>query len=160
VDVAELDPIEKHFLDRSFQANFALWSALLTVNGIVLSGFGLLRMVTPTVNPVVVSLLVGSSAASILLVVLNFFVTREFYLEIGRRLQGTAENLSDEQRKQGLRVAERKHRNTRRRETAALVLLLVEVGLIIVLLAFTGGAREPANRRLQLPGARYAAPAV
>ncbi len=139
--MAEFDQIEKHFLDRAFQSNFALWSVLLTVNGIILSGFGLLRVVTPTVNPVLLSLLVGSSASSILLLVLNFLVTREHYLEIGRRLQGKVESLSDEQKKQDLRVAGRKHLNTRRRETAALLLLLVEVGLVVVLLAFAGSAR-------------------
>jgi hypothetical protein len=82
-----------------------------------------------------VSLLVGSSGVSILLLVLNFLVAREHYLEIGRRLRGEAESLSDEQKQQDLRVAGRKHRNTRRRETAALLLLLVEVGLVVVLLA-------------------------
>ena len=137
--MAEFNQIEKHFLDRAFQANFALWSALLTVNGIILSGFGLLRVVTPTVNPVFVSLLVGSSAVSILLLVLNFLVTRDHYLEIGRSLQGKPESLNDEQKKQDLSVAGRKHRNTRRRETAALLLLLAEVGLVFVLLAFAGG---------------------
>jgi hypothetical protein len=147
VNMAEFDQIEKHFLDRAFQSNFALWSALLTVNGIILSGFGLLRVVTPTVNPVLVLLLVGSSGASILLLVLNFLVTREHYLEIGRRLQGKADSLSDEQRKQDLRVAGRKHRNTRRRETAALLLLLVEVGLVLVLLWLPGA-------RCALPGSR------
>ena len=138
--MAELDPIEKRFLDRSFQSNFALWSALLTVNGIILSGFGLLRVVTPTVNPALVSLLVGSSGVSILLLVFNFLGTRNLYLEIGRRLQGKAKDLNDAQREHDIEVTGRKHRNTRRRETAALVLLLVEVGLVVVLLAFAGSA--------------------
>ncbi len=139
--MAELDPIEKHFLDRSFQSNFALWSALLTVNGIIVSGFSLLRVVTPTVNPVLVSLLVGSSGVSILLLVLNFLVTRDFYLGIGRRLQRKEESLSDEERTRGLRMARRKLRNTRRRETLALVLLLVEVGLVVVLLTLAASTQ-------------------
>jgi hypothetical protein len=56
-------------------------------------------------------------------------------------LQGKAEELSDEERTKGLGVAGRKHRNTRRRETAALVLLFVEACLVIVLLVLAGGAR-------------------
>lgn len=140
--MAEFDPIEKHFLDRAVQANFALWSALLTVNGIMLSGFGLLRVVTPKVSPLLVSLLVGSCAVSILLLVINFLVTKQHYLETGRRLQAKTPGLSDEQKEQDLKVARRKHRNTSRRETAALVLLLVEVGLVIVLLVFAGVAER------------------
>lgn len=142
--MTELDPTEKHFLDRAIQSNFALWSALLTVNGIILSGFGLVRLATPTVSPVLVSMLVGSSAASIVLLVLNFLATRDHYLEIGRRLQGKAHNLTDEQKEQDLRVARRKHRHTRMREIAALALLFVEVTLVIVLLA-SAGVASPAT---------------
>lgn len=79
--MAEFDPIEKHFLDRAFQSNFALWSALLTINGIILSAFGLLRVITPGISPLLVSLLVGSCAVSILLLVINFLVAKQHYLE-------------------------------------------------------------------------------
>lgn len=156
MNVAELNPVEKHFLDRSFQSNFTLWSALLTVNGIVLSGFGLLRIVTPTVNPIVVSLLVGSSAVSILLIVLNFFVTRELYLEIGRRLRGKAEeaeDLSDEERTKGLRVAGRKHRNTRRRERLLSSCCSWKSASLSFSLCSQAAHGEPAGFRLQPPGA-------
>ena len=135
--MAEFNPVEKHYMDRAFQSNFALWSALLTVNGLMLSAFSLLHLIVPNINAIIVVLLVASCAISLLLLIFNFLVTKQHYHNTGRTLMGN-EDISEEQRQKERQIAIRKHRNTELRESAVLFLLIGEVFLVIALLAFAG----------------------
>jgi hypothetical protein len=138
-DMAEFNAVEKHYMDRAFQSNFALWSALLTINGVMLSAFSLLRLVVPNVNTTIIVLLVGSCAVSLLLLVYNFFVTKQHYQKTGSRFMSPENvDLSEEQRQKEIHIAIRKHRNAELREFAVLILLIVEVGLVIILLLLAG----------------------
>ncbi len=135
--MAEFNPVEKHYMDRAFQSNFALWSALLTINGVMLSAFSLLRLIVPNVNATIVVFLVGLCAMSILLIVFNLLVTKQHYQRTGRTLVEN-EDLSEEQRQKEIQVAIRKHRNAELRESAVLYLLIGEICLVIALLAQAG----------------------
>jgi hypothetical protein len=137
--MAEFSSTEKHYMDRAFQSNFALWNALLTINGIMISAFSLLRLIVPTVNAIVVVLLVGSCAISILLLVCNFLITKQHYKETGSRLMSQEPvDVSDKQKDKEIQRSIKKHHNAERRESAVLFLLIFEVGLVIVLLAMAG----------------------
>lgn len=136
--MASLSPVEEHFINKALESNFALWNALLTVNGIMLTAFSILPVVTPSVNKRISLVLVACCSISLLLVVWNFFITREQYLKIGRMLSESDTNLTEEKRKTNIERANRQHRNVHLRETAALLLLLGEVGLIVLLLVLAG----------------------
>jgi Na+/melibiose symporter-like transporter len=129
--MASLSPILQHFVNKASESNFALWNALLTVNGIMLTAFSILPMVYPAVNRGVSLLLVACCFVSLLLMIWNFWVTKEHYLEIGRMLSGS--ELTEEQRKVNIKTENRQHRNVRLREKAALLLLVGESVLIVSL---------------------------
>ena len=132
--MVEFDPIEKHFLDRARESSYALWSALLTVNGVMISGFSVLRVAVPTASPLLVSLLVACAAASLLLVVWNFFVTKQQYQVSGGRIVNEEYELTEGRKEKEVREAERQHTYTLNREQAALILLGAEVLAVVVLL--------------------------
>ncbi len=137
--MAEFNTVEKHYMDRVFQSNFALWSALLTINGVMISAFSLLRLLVPNVNAIIVVLLVGSCAISMLLLVFNFLMTKKHYQKIGNMLISQENvDLSVKQRNNETQIANRKHRNAELREYAVLFLLIEEVALVIALLALAG----------------------
>ena len=134
--MANLSPIVEHFVNKAGESNFQLWNALLTVNGIMLTAFSILPMLSPAVNRPVSLLLVACCFVSLLLMIWNFWVTKELYLDIGRMFSGP--ELTEEQRKINIETENRKHRNVRRREKAALLLLVGESVLIGVLLFLRG----------------------
>ena len=137
--MAEFNTVEKHYMDRVFQSNFALWSALLTINGVMISAFSLLRLLVPNVNAIIVVLLVGSCAISMLLLVFNFLMTKKHYQKIGNMLISQENvDLSVKQRNNETQIANRKHCNAELREYAVLFLLIEEVALVIALLALAG----------------------
>lgn len=132
--MANLAPVEEYFADKAVESNFALWNALLTVNGIILTAFSILPMVSPAVNRSVSLFLVTCCFVSLLLVVWNFLVTKEHYLKIGQTLFAPESELTEEQRKRNIKAEKRQYRNVHRREKAALLLLLGESTLIGLLL--------------------------
>lgn len=136
--MANLNPVEEHFINKTLESNFALWNALLTVNGIILTAFSILPIVSTAVNKQVSLLLVACCFVSLLLVIWNFLVTKDHYLKIGQMLLTSEPELSEEQRKGNIRAENRQYYNVHRREKATLFLLLVESALIGLLLFLTG----------------------
>lgn len=136
--MANLSRAEEHFVNKAVESNFALWNALLTVNGIILTAFSILPMVSTSVNKRVSLLLVACCFVSLLLVVWNFLVTKEHYLKIGQMLSMPESKLGEEQRKTNIKAENRQYRNVHRREKAALLLLLGESALIGLLLFLAG----------------------
>ncbi len=136
--MANLSPVHQHFINKALESNFALWNALLTVNGVMLTAFSILPMVSPGTNKLVSLLLVAFCFVSLLLLVWNFLVTKEHYLKIGQMLSTPVADLSEEQRKKKLKAENRQHRNVRLREKAVLYLFFGESALIGLLLFLAG----------------------
>ena len=134
--MANFSPVLQHFVNKAGESNFQLWNALLTVNGIMLTAFSILLLLSPAVNRPISLLLVACCLVSLLLMIWNFWVTKERYLDIGRMFSGP--ELTEEQRKANIETESRKHRNVRCREKAALLLLVGESVLIVVLLFLPG----------------------
>jgi len=132
---------EEHFMNKTVESNFALWNALLTVNGIMLTAFSLAVVLIPSMANTYAVLLVASCTLSLLLLVWNFLATKQLYLGIGERLSGPVPELTDKTKRREINAAEKAHKNVQRRETAVLLLLLLEAAFIICFLigASTGG---------------------
>lgn len=136
--MASLSPVQQHFINKTLESNFALWNALLTVNGIILTAFSILPIVSAAVNRSISLFLVACCFVSLLLVIWNFLVTKEHYLKVGQMLFDPQSRLSEEDRKDNSRTEKRQYRNVYRREKAALFLLLGESALIGLLLFLAG----------------------
>jgi len=131
--LTEINPVEKHFLDKASEANFGLWNALLTVNGILVSAFSLLLTLRPSINKALVTFLVISCAISIFLIVWNYLTTKWHYKKIGQRLVLEKIDLSENQRQSDINNAYRRHKFIEYREYIALILLLLEMALIFLI---------------------------
>lgn len=136
--MANLSPVQQHFINKALESNFALWNALVTVNGVMLTAFSILPMVSPGTNKFVSLLLVACCFVSLLLLVWNFLVTKEHYREIGEMLSTPELELAEGQRKKNLKAENRQHRNVRLRERAVLLLFFWESALIGLLLFLAG----------------------
>ena len=136
--MANLSPVEEHFISKTLESDFALWNALLTVNGIILTAFSILPIVSTAVNRRISLLLVACCFVSLLLVIWNFLVTKKHYLKVGQMLFNPQSRLTEDERKKNIRTENRQYRNVHRREKAALLLLLGESALIGLLLFLAG----------------------
>jgi uncharacterized membrane protein YhdT len=131
--MANLSPMQQHFLNKASESNFALWNALLTVNGILLTAYSILPLVSQTVNREISLLLVACCLVSLLLVVWNFLTTNQHYREIGRMLSGLGPELTHEQRRLDIEAENRQRSRVLLRERIALYLLIGETFLIVLL---------------------------
>jgi hypothetical protein len=132
--MASLSPVQQYFLNKASESNFALWNSLLTVNGILLTAYSILPLVSPNVNRGTSTVLVACCLISLLLMVWNFLSTNRHYRRIGRMLAGEGPGLTDEQQRLNIQSDIRQHRRALLRESIALYLLIGETFLIVLLL--------------------------
>jgi hypothetical protein len=136
--MANISPVQQHFLNKTNESNFALWNALLTVNGILLTAYSILPIVSPNVNRGISTALVACCLISLLLMVWNFLSTNRHYRKIGRMLAGEGPDLTDEQQRLNIQSDIRNHRRALLRERITLYLLIGETFLIVLLLYLAG----------------------
>lgn len=118
------------YADKAREANFALWNALLTVNGLVLGGAALLVTLAPGVSRAVPLAIVGGAAMSMLLLIWNFLADKSTYMLIGQRLDPTSPDVPPEEMERDVEASLARHRATRMREIASILLLAAEVALL------------------------------
>ena len=117
--------------DKAREANYALWNALLTGNGLILAAAAFLSSPEYFDRVLLFSIIVGAAIGSASLVG-NFRSMQNFYLklgkEYGRILEGQEVDPSTE-------TAELGHAQVRRRENTALALITVELILLAGMIA-------------------------
>jgi len=118
--------------DKASEANYALWNALLTGNGLILAAAAFLSSSEYVDRVLLFSIIVGAAIGSALLVG-NFRATQNFYIQLGKEygriLQGEKVDPSTES-------AELGHEQVRCRENTALALITVELILLAGMIAF------------------------
>ena len=117
---------EQRILDRTGDANAALWSALVTANSILAGVGAALAAVVPKAPIAIWVSLILAAAVSLWLLILNFRAIRDQYESIGQRLNGTKPVTADDRPR-----AERVRISLKRREAGASWLLFVELALIV-----------------------------
>ncbi len=125
--------MDKRYIDIAREASYALWNALLTVNGILLAVFSVLAVVPEDISTPIFNLIFlfwFCCLVSITLIVPNFSAIKKIYQKIGKL---TSDDLSNEQEKENLEFALRVNKYTERRELAAKTLLFGEFVLIILI---------------------------
>lgn len=129
--MVELNSVEKYFLEKTLEANFNLWNALLTINGILVSAFSLLLAFAPKLNKILITTLIASCALSILLIIWNYLTVKWHYIKIGQRLNSKDLEISKEQLKEDVDKSNTKHKFILYREYISLLLIVLEIALII-----------------------------
>jgi len=132
-------------IGKLLQATFGLWNALLTVNGIMLTVFAALYALVPGAPATLAVLLVGSCVVSICLIVFNHVAMKSVYYRTGEVLAQAdrGHNLSDAERTEDLRRAERRHTAVTVCENLALVLFVFQVLLVAGFVYAVGLQRAP-----------------
>jgi hypothetical protein len=77
--------LETRLLDKVLDAHVNLWTALLTVNGFMVTVFSVVAITVPSVNKGLVALLVLLSAVSVLLLILNFLAVQRHFVSSGQQ---------------------------------------------------------------------------
>lgn len=118
------------YLDKSLAASFALWNALLTINGVLLSVISVLAVVVPSISLAPALLLIVLCSVSLLLLAWNFVAVRRYYLMLGRKVAPGNVEVPDQEAAADLKAAHRAHALMTAREVSTLVLLVIEVGSV------------------------------
>jgi len=130
-DMTEISPVEKYFAEKTSDANYSLWNALLTINGIFISVFSLLSAFSAKFNIAFTSIFVSFSSISMLLILWNYISTKSHYIEVGKILGNPNYELSESKRKANVDRSIRIHKYNFYRENIVVVFLLIEIGLIV-----------------------------
>jgi len=127
--------------DRYLQSRFGLWSALLTVNGILLAVFPLVQSKTGSSNNILVQVVVGACVISLILLVYNFLATKQTYYRIGEVMSDEEAELTKENKDKNIRRALSRGKFIIISEWTCLVLLVFEAAMVLLfVINSTGGA--------------------
>ena len=130
-----MDEYEQHKLriaDITRDANYALWNALLTLNGVIVSVFSAVAVFSSVAKILAIVIVAGSMCSAVLLI-LNFRSTRNIYRFMGQLSFEAIERLTAKEKEQNLNTGVRVYRCCNIRETISLVILAAQGGLIIIL---------------------------
>ena len=122
------------FADKALESSYALWNALLTINGILISVSSLLPLIAKSVSRPLVYSLLSCSSVSLILILWNYRVTRLLYLQLGKMTVEEIQLKTEKEKQQERRDAVQKHKWLQHRESAATALLLIEAGLVFLIL--------------------------
>lgn len=137
INLTELNSVEKYFLDKTSEATYGLWNALLIVNGILVSAFSSIITSTNKSNKYLVISLIIVCAISLILIIWNYITTKWHYIEIGQRLSSANLTFSKEQQVADIKKSIRRHKLVILREYIALLLLVIEMGLVVFIVLTT-----------------------
>ena len=123
---------QQKVIDRYLQSSFGLWSALLTVNGILLAVFPLVQSRTGSSNSIIVQFVVGACVFSLILLVYNFLATKLTYYHIGEVMSDEEAELTIENKDNNIRRALSRRKFIIISEWACLVLLVFEAVMVLL----------------------------
>lgn len=125
---------EQRLRDKAVETSLALWGALLTVNGVLISVFSVLSIFLKTVD-IYSSALIGtcllSGVISVMLLIWNFTAVKNLYIMLGQLVTDPEADLTEAKRKSDIDNAQKQYQQINSRELAVKWLLVFEGGLII-----------------------------
>ena len=135
--------------DRYLQSSFGLWSALLTVNGILLAAFSTIKASENAISNYIVVATTILCVISLVLVVYNFVATKQTYYRIGEVMADERAELTDEQKEKDINKAVSRRAIMIFNEKACLFLLLLEAAMILFLVVYSVNTKMPLNNCLK-----------
>ena len=123
---------QQQVTDRYLQSSFGLWSALLTVNGILLAMFSLVQPKMDSLNITLIQVLVGACAISMILLVYNFLATKLTYFRIGMVMADDEAELTEKEKDIDIRRSLSRRKCIILSERICLLLLIFESVIILL----------------------------
>jgi hypothetical protein len=132
----KMQTLLEKYAERTIEGNYALWNALLTMDSIIITVFtaALLYLDRGTQLVLAPSILLGIVSAGLLIA--NFRSSRDDFKYQGILAMGRATELSQEERKNDLTRARRRHDWRVWREGAVVIVTFVQGLFILVLVGF------------------------
>jgi hypothetical protein len=125
---------ELRYLDKAAEATYALWSSLLTVNGIIASVFSVVGIFrATTASRFIVCALILSCTVSSILLIANFTEARNLFRSIGKLDITQIEKMTEDERRHDVQRAHQAHEKVESRELWAKRLLALAAALVFVL---------------------------
>lgn len=128
---------QEQVTDRYMQSVYGLWSALLTVNGILLAAFSTIRASENPISNCIVVTTTVLCVISLILIVYNFVATKQTYYRIGEVMADENAELTDEQREKDINKAFSRRKIMIFNERASLFLLLLEAAMVLFLVVYS-----------------------
>ena len=130
-----MDRYEAHvqrLMDVTRESNFALWNALLTLNGIIASVFSAVAVFEAQIKPAAFFIVLLSMICAALMIE-NFRCTRDLYRRIGQADPQEIMRMNEGEKKLQVESAVTKHAACGRRETLSYFVMVAQ-GLAILAL--------------------------
>jgi len=123
---------QQQVTDRYLQSSFNLWSALLTVNGILLAAFSLAKSKTDSSNSILIQVVVGAWVISLVLLVYNFLATKLTYYRIGKVISDQEAELTEKEKNDSIRRVLSRRKFIIISERTCLTLLVLEAVMVLL----------------------------
>lgn len=128
---------QERFTDNLLQSSFSYWSAILTVNGLILAFFSADILKGEFDLDWLIIILLFLTVISIVLILLNFRGIRDMYFELGSITIKDFRNMSEEERQAAFQQEPAGFKWRKIRETTIEVLLSIEVVLILFIVIYS-----------------------
>ena len=129
--------IYERYIDKALQTSISLWSALITVNGILIAISpiltSLLKYLDRSITNLIIIYLI-CCLSSLALLVYNFAAFQKFYFKLG---EACDEDFNELRKKEFEKLLQRTYRSTKFADRVAKVLFFSELALICSIFYFT-----------------------
>lgn len=126
--------VEMRYRDKALETRLAFWSALLTVNGVIVSAFSILSLVIKRLD-CILTIFVGAclfaALVSLYLLLLNFEAAKKVYELIGKVISVNNDSLTDEVRNKNIDNARKLNKKIGYREVTVKWLFAVQLLLLL-----------------------------
>ena len=133
---------QEQVVDRYLQSTYGLWSAILTINGILLASLLTVGANKGAISNCIVIVTAISCVLSLVFVVYNFVAMKRTYYRIAEVMEDEHAELTDEQKKKDTDKALSRQKIVSTFEEVCLFLLLLEALMVLFLIIYSVGFGE------------------
>ena len=123
----------QRYLDLARESRYAYWNALLTLDGILISVFSAIGIISKS-NRLMIAGIVLLSILSAWMLIQNFRMVKDLYLRLGQTTADDVASLSQEQKDAEINHQKEEHRLMNQREDNVERLLFVQAFFIVLFL--------------------------
>lgn len=128
---------QERFTDNLIQSSFSYWSAILTVNGLILAFFSADILKGEFALNWLIIILLFLTVISIVLILFNFRGIRDLYFDLGSITLEDFRNMSEEEKQVAYQQKPSGFKWRKIREGTIEILLLIEVALILFIVVYS-----------------------
>ncbi len=126
-------------IDRKLNAQFSLWNAIITLNGLIIGGISILFILNPKIDKITILIVFAAAFFSIFILTLNYFLIRNFYSSLEEITPEYVSKFTDSEyeaeKQKGIKKAKFKNRFIDFIEKFAICLTFLNIFLILFLIS-------------------------